>query len=105
MIAVDGTPNGELRSSTGSVGDDGLSAHLVVGDDVVACDGRVGHVTRLLRTERAVPRYMIVATGRVWRRYPVIECGLITEIDDHVVRVRGSKRILSRLPEALPLVV
>jgi hypothetical protein len=83
----------------------GKGRRPAIGDDVVAGDGRVGRVARLLRTESAVPLYMIVAAGRVRRRYPVIACDLITDIDGRVVRVRGSRHALRRLPESLPLVL
>jgi hypothetical protein len=76
-----------------------------VGDEVLARDGVVGRVVEMLRTESDVPRYMIVATGRLRRRYPVIDCDLITRIDAEVVRVRGSRRVLVRFPESLPIVV
>lgn len=76
-----------------------------VGDEVVAVDGSVGQISGILETERAVPRYMVVATRRFRRRYPVISCGLVTHTAGGVVRVRGERRALARLGESLPLVV
>jgi hypothetical protein len=83
----------------------GSEREPTVGDEVRAADGTVGRVDNLLHTETDLPRYMIVATGRFRRRYPVIACGLITEIEDRVVRVRGRKNDLQRQPEALPVIL
>jgi hypothetical protein len=74
------------------------------GDEVIAADGSVGRVDRVLRSDDATPRYIVVAAGRVRRRYPVLPCGLITSAEGDVVRVRGQRRALRRLPETLPLV-
>ena len=82
-----------------------LGVAPAVGDEVHARDGALGRVAMVLRSETAVPRFIIVATGRLRRRYPVLACGLITQIDGRVVRVRGLRRELRDLPEDLPIVV
>lgn len=82
-----------------------LGAALVVGDEVHARDGALGRVAAVLRSETAVPQFIVVATGRFRRRYPVLACGLITQVDGRVVRVRGLCRELRDLPEDLPFVV
>jgi hypothetical protein len=84
---------------------DTLRPTPAIGDEVIAQAGTVGRVVRLLRTESAVQRYMVVATGRFWRRYPVIACALITEIADGAIQVSGDRRALQRESEALPLIV
>jgi hypothetical protein len=76
-----------------------------VGDTVYASDGQVGTVAGVIESEAPAARYIVVATGRFLRRYPVVHCGLIAQVGDGVVRVRGDRRRLRRLPEALPLVV
>jgi hypothetical protein len=82
-----------------------LGATPAVGDEVHARDGALGRVAAVLRSETAIPHFIVVATGRLRRRYPVLACGLITEIDGRVVRVRGLRRELRDLPEDLPIVV
>ena len=88
----------------------GCSCHAAgatpaVGDEVHAHDGALGRVALVLRSETAVPRFIVVATGRLRRRYPVLACGLITQVDGRLVRVRGRRRELRDLPEDLPIVV
>ena len=77
------------------------------GDTVVARDGHVGRVVRVLRTERGAPRHVIVVAGRLLRHYPVVPCDLITSVDGarRVIRVRGERRSIRSLPETLPLVL
>ena len=75
-----------------------------IGDEVLAVDGLVGRIEEVVSTDSAVPRYLIVSAGRLRRRHPVIPVGLITDVDDDGVRVRGSRHRLQRLPESLPLV-
>jgi hypothetical protein len=78
-----------------------------VGDVVVARDGVVGRIVRLLRTESAAPQYMVVAAGRLRRRYPVISCALITRVEsrDGHVHVHGDRLAMRRMSELLPLVL
>lgn len=90
----------ERRPGRGAV-----ASRPAIGDIVVARDGKVGRVARLLRRENAALCYLVVATGRFRRRYPVIECGLVTGVEAHVVRVRGDRHTLRRLPEELPIVL
>jgi signal peptidase I len=77
------------------------------GDSVVARDGRVGRVVRILRTENGAPRHVIVAVGRLLRHYPVVPCALITSVDGarRTIRVRGDRRSIRSLSEALPIVL
>lgn len=77
------------------------------GDVVVACDGRVGRIVRVLRTEVGVPRHVIVSAGRILPRYPVLSCELITRVDpvERTVHVRGRRRTIRRLQETLPFVL
>jgi hypothetical protein len=82
-----------------------LGAAPAVGDEVHARYGALGRVAAVLRSETAVPGFIIVATGRLRRRYPVLACSLITQIDGRVIRVRGLRRELRDLPEDLPIVV
>jgi hypothetical protein len=79
-----------------------------VGDTVVAEDGAVGHVDRIIRAESRMPVFMVVASRRrVRRRYPVIPSSLVTRVDrrGRRVHVRGLRRSLGTLPEHLPIVV
>jgi hypothetical protein len=76
-----------------------------VGAEVLAPDGAVGTVAALLCSETSVARFMVISTGGLRGRYPVLACDLITEIDGSVVRVEGECKRLRRLPEALPIVI
>jgi hypothetical protein len=76
-----------------------------VGDDVLASDGRVGRVAALVTTEAHEPRYVVVRTGRLWRRHPVIAIDLIDNVSADGIVVRGERRALIQLPESLPLVI
>jgi hypothetical protein len=79
-----------------------------VGDTVVAQDGVLGHVDRVVRTERRDAAYLVVASRRlVRRRYPVIPSAFVARIDParRCVYVRGRRTRLERLSETLPLVV
>ena len=76
-----------------------------VGAEVLASDGTVGRIAALLCSETSVARFMVIATGGLRGRYPVLACDLITEIDGSVVHVDGQCRRLRRMPEALPLVI
>jgi hypothetical protein len=77
------------------------------GDIVLARDGAVGRVERVVRTERGVPHHVVLTVGRVLRRHPVVPCELITRVDraGAVVRVRGRRGTIRSLPEAMPLVI
>jgi hypothetical protein len=78
------------------------------GDRVVAQDGELGRVDRILRSETAGPDYVVVAVGWIGRRrYPVLHSALITNVDrsERRVYVRGRRHALRRLPESPPLIV
>jgi hypothetical protein len=78
------------------------------GDRVVAQDGDLGRVDRILRSESADPVYLVVAVGAVGRRrYPIVHCALVTCVDrsDRRIYVRGRRRSLERLPESPPLLI
>lgn len=78
------------------------------GDAVVASDGRLGRVERVIRSESRAPVYLVVSVGRaVRRRYPVLPFTLVEAVDwrRRSVRVLGRRRTLQRLPETLPLVL
>jgi hypothetical protein len=89
----------------------GVAMPLVIpreGDRVVAQDGDLGHVDRILRSEAAAPIYLVVAVRAVGhRRYPILHCALITSIDcsKRRIYVRGRRRSLERLPESPPIVI
>jgi len=77
------------------------------GDDVVAQDGSLGRIERIVRTDPNGAVYLVVAVGRmVRRRYPVVSGALVTTVDRSCrrVHVRGRRERLERLPETLPLV-
>jgi hypothetical protein len=78
------------------------------GDRVVAQDGDLGSVDRVLRSEAARAIYLVVAVGGVGhRRYPVLHCALVESVDraEGTVYVRGRRRSLQRLPESPPIVI
>lgn len=78
-----------------------------VGDVVVAEDGTLGAVERLIVTETSAPAYLVVAVGsRLRRKYPVVPCALVMRTDRarRRVHIRGPRRALGRLPESIPLV-
>ena len=77
-------------------------------DAVVAEDGVLGCVDRLVHTEARTPAYLVVRAGRTLRRrYPVIPVSLVTGVDSRrrLVMLRGRCEAISRLPETLPLVL
>lgn len=77
------------------------------GDAVVAEDGVLGRVDRLLGSDARTPVYLVVCAGRALRRrYPVVHVSLITEVDSRrrLVQLRGRRETIGRLPEALPFV-
>jgi len=78
------------------------------GDTVVALDGVLGRVDRVIRSEGSAPVYLVVAAGRrLRRRYPIVPSSLVTRIDRTRgrVHVRGQLQTLDQLSEQLPIVV
>ena len=78
------------------------------GDAVMAEDGTLGPVDRLVRSEADSPVYLVVRAGRALRRrYPVVPVSLVTDVDARrrLVELRGHCEAISRLPETLPLVL
>jgi hypothetical protein len=83
------------------------SSVLREGDRVVAQDGDLGRVDRILCTDSATPIYLVVAVGAIGRRrYPILHTALVTDVDlgERKVYVRGRRRALERLPESPPIV-
>jgi len=79
-----------------------------VGDTVVAQDGRLGRIDRIVRSETSAPVYLVVAVRRLARRrYPVVPWSLVTAVDRSCqhVHIRGRRGSLGRLPETLPIVL
>ena len=78
------------------------------GDTVLAQDGALGKIERVIRSETSMPVYVVVAVrSLVRRRYPVVPWSLVTAVDRsrRSVHVRGRCGTISRLSETLPLVV
>jgi hypothetical protein len=83
-------------------------AQVRVGDAVIAEDGALGRVDRIIRAESRAPAYLVVAAGRtLLRRYPVVPAGLVTRVDRarECIHVRGRRRSVKSLPEHLPIVL
>jgi hypothetical protein len=81
---------------------------IVVGDTVVAHDGSVGRVERILRSENARPQFLVVSVrDRLRRRHPVVPSSLVGRVDRRrdVVHVHGDRSSIRGLSEALPLVM
>lgn len=79
-----------------------------VGDTVLAQDGEVGEIERVVRSEARTPIYVVVVVRRfARRRHPVVPWSLITAVDRsrRRVHVQGRSETISRLSETLPLVV
>lgn len=79
-----------------------------VGDRVVARDGVVGRIDRIVRSETRDPTYIVVAVGRRFRRrYPIAPWSLVTRVDRgrRQIHVAGRRRSLERLPETLPIAI
>lgn len=79
-----------------------------IGDVVVAQDGTLGAVDRIIADEASTPAYLVVAVGpRLRRTYPIVPCTLVTGIDRarQRIHIRGRRRSLGRLPESIPLVL
>jgi len=77
-----------------------------VGDAVLAEDGEVGRVATIVRSERKVPLYIVIATGRfLRRRHPVLPCSLVEGVDraQRRVYVSGRRARLCRLSESVPI--
>lgn len=80
---------------------------IAVGDAVMADDGHLGRVERVLRSETAEPRFVVLSVqNRLRRRHPIIPFELVATVDrrSEVVRVRGRRAAIARCSEALPLV-
>jgi hypothetical protein len=78
------------------------------GDQVVAQDGALGHVDRIVRSDADGPVYFVVSVGPlVRRRYPILHRTLVTGVDRSggKMYVRGHRRSLERLSESSPLVI
>jgi hypothetical protein len=78
------------------------------GDAVVAEDGVLGRVDRLVGSDTRAHGFLVVRAGRAFsRRYPVVPIALVTNVDSRrrLVRLRGRCEALGRLPETLPLVL
>jgi len=78
------------------------------GDAVVAEDGVLGRVDRVVPSEARTPVYLVVRAGRVLRRrYPVVPVSLVKRVDARrrLVEVRGPRGTIGRFPETLPLVL
>jgi hypothetical protein len=79
-----------------------------VGDDVIAFDGSLGRVDRIVRSESKRPVYLVVAVGRLTRRkYPIVPCAIVTGVDRSLgrVHVRGRREALAGLAENVPMVL
>ena len=79
-----------------------------VGDEVVAQDGSLGRVDRVIRFETDDPAYLVVEVRRgLGKRYQVVPRTLVTNIDRVARRVHlgGPRRSFRRLPETIPIVV
>jgi hypothetical protein len=78
------------------------------GDQVVAQDGALGQVDRIVRSDAGGPIYFVVSVGPMLRRrYPVLHRTLVTGVDRRrgKLYVRGHRRSLERLYESTPLVI
>jgi hypothetical protein len=85
-----------------------FNAEPRIGDTVVAQDGPIGRVERVVRTEARVPAYVVVVVRTLLgRRYPVVPWSLVADVDRSQarVKVRGRCGTIGGLPETLPLVV
>lgn len=101
--------SGTLDGCHPAIANDGRGlAAIREGDAVVAEDGVLGRVDRLVRSEARTPAYLVVRAGRALkRRYPVVPVFLVTGVDSRrrLVEVRGSREAICRFPETLPLVL
>jgi hypothetical protein len=84
------------------------TALVRVGDTVVAEDGVLGRVDRVIRSEAKAPVFVVVSVGRFLRRkYPVLPLSFVSGVDRSrkLVQVRGRCAAVRRLPETLPFVL
>lgn len=103
-----GTATVTRRHGRGFTGHRPSVAAIREGDAVVAEDGVLGRVDRLVRSEAHTPAYLIVRAGRTLRRkYPVVPVSLVSGVDSRrrLVRLRGRCETIGQLPETLPLVL
>jgi hypothetical protein len=88
---------------------EGRALRACRGFDVLASDGPVGTVERvLLPPGRLDPDYLVVRTGRrLRRRFPVVTASFVRDVDARrrVVYVSGWASEIASLPEELPLAV
>jgi hypothetical protein len=78
------------------------------GFTVVASDGLAGEVeTPLFPPDSDEPDYLVIGVGSVRRRRPVVSTVLVERVDAdrRLVFVRVQAKVLSRLPEHLPLAI
>jgi hypothetical protein len=77
------------------------------GFQAMAADGDLGIVeTPLFPPDAAVPDFLVLrVSGGLRKRRPIVSAALVDEIDypRRLVRFRGSREELERLPEQLPL--
>lgn len=82
---------------------------LSAGFSVHTRDGVVGVVeTPLFPPDQATPDFLVVRVGgRLHSRHPVVAAALVEEVDAsaRVVRVRGARDEIARLPEHLPIAI
>jgi hypothetical protein len=82
---------------------------LCSGFAVEAADGLVGVVeTPLFPPDDTTPDFLVLrAGGPLHPRHPVVSAALVEDVDAgaHVVRVRGRRNDILRLPEHLPLAI
>jgi hypothetical protein len=84
------------------------TARAEVGDSVYAGYGDpLGRVEQVITSEDSAPVFLVVSTGGLLkRRYPVIPWSLVKGVDRRRRRLylEGTKRVLARLSETLPIV-
>jgi hypothetical protein len=101
-------PATEDRTDEATFGHRPAAASITEGDAVVADDGVLGRVERLLSLEARAPVYLVVRIGRgLRRRYPIVPVSLVEGVDTRrrLVRLRGKRKSIGRMPETLPLVL
>lgn len=84
------------------------TSDVQVGDDVIAEDGSLGRVDRIVRSESREPVYLVVAVGRLTRRrYPIVPCAIVIAVDRsrRKVHVGGRREPLAGLSERVPMVL
>jgi hypothetical protein len=87
---------------SGATGD--LLAHAA-GYAVVDDDGDVGTVeTPLFPSDSREPDFLVL---RVRARRPIVSCALVEDVDPahRIVRLRGNRRDILRLPEHVPIAI